>query len=202
MNVLDLVKSMSQPTTSASTGRDVQNIHDILGQGPYTGGLSNMQGHVMGTPLSQIIGKEGNVQPMQPSNAHENIDAEIQQNGTNSLLNSIIEMLSFPMPSNMSTKLDTLLFENIYGEDARNERLEKYERHGKALSQPTPISKGIEGLLDYIIPYIQDKLKESYPPLPDEHKPRLAVDRERDRLLKEQELRNMEESKKLHMMSR
>ena len=44
MNILDLVKSMSQPTTSSSTTQNVQNIHDILGRGPYSGGLSKMAG--------------------------------------------------------------------------------------------------------------------------------------------------------------
>ena len=72
MNVLDLVKSMGQPTTSASTDRDVQNVHDILGQGPYTGDLSGM--HVSSN-----------------GNAHEAIDAEIQQN---SLMNFLIKALT------------------------------------------------------------------------------------------------------------
>ena len=72
MNVLDLVKSMSQPTTSASTTQNVQNIHDILGKGPYTGDLSGMHGPSNG-------------------NAHEAIDAEIQQN---SLMNFLIEALT------------------------------------------------------------------------------------------------------------
>jgi len=71
-NVTDLIKSMGQPTTSASTGRDVQNVHDILGQGPYTGGLSGMSGPSNG-------------------NAHDAIDSEIQQN---SLMNFLIKALT------------------------------------------------------------------------------------------------------------
>ena len=50
MNILDLVKSMSQPTTSSSTTQNVQNIHDILGRGPYSGGLSKMAGAGPATP--------------------------------------------------------------------------------------------------------------------------------------------------------
>ena len=82
MNVLDLVKSMSQPTTSASTTQNVQNIHDILGKGPYTGDLSGMHG-----PNREWT----KFYEQSNGNAHEAIDAEIQQN---SLMNFLIKALT------------------------------------------------------------------------------------------------------------
>jgi hypothetical protein len=101
MNILDLVKSMSQPTTRGGTAQNVQNVHDILGQGPYTGDLSGMAGAGPSSPNQPLVPMPGTygtksiqqalTTPTQPSNAHENIDAEIQQN---SLMNFLIKALT------------------------------------------------------------------------------------------------------------
>tara|TARA_Y100000593_G_C4276738_1_gene320498 strand:- start:464 stop:892 length:429 start_codon:yes stop_codon:yes gene_type:complete len=62
MDIKDLVKLMANQNYSDSS---LQAIHDILGQGPYTGEFSNMVG----------------AGPASPShNVHEAIDSEIARN--------------------------------------------------------------------------------------------------------------------------
>ena len=73
MDVKDLVKLMSNQNYGDSS---LQAIHDILGQGPYTGEFSGMEG----------------AGPASPShNVHEVIDAEISKN---SLMDYLMQAIS------------------------------------------------------------------------------------------------------------